>query len=300
MTTTSPPESHSQDPEPPRRGRGWRTIAARAGGLALALALLVWFGRPLWDALLDYRQVSRESEGSAPIGYIGVSLRRTYFDKPSRFFDTSTGRKRLWAAKGADGKPEYYDVTEAAFEVDKVAGGFGRDSIPGIDYPLFEPAGSPTASKLHPRQPVFGLALRSGPRAYPRDLLRKIEVVNDEADGTPLAIVFDRRSDQAWFYDRRIDDRAVTFGTTGYAIGATDDPKDGTPLLYDRKTRSLWLPEPAALACASGPLKGTRLPAAAGIAPEATSWSAWTGKHPETRVLLGSDRDGDRKPIPPE
>ena len=191
-------------------------------------------------------------------------------------------------------------MTEASFEVDRVAGGFGRDSIPGIDYPLFEPSGSPTAGKLHPRQSIYGLALRDGPRAYPRDLLRKIEVVNDEGDGTPFAIVYDRRGDQAWFFDRRIDNRPVTFGTTGYAIGPTDDPKDGTPLLYDRKTRSLWLAEQAALVCVNGPLKGTRLAAAASLAPEPATWSAWTGKHPDTRVLVGSDRDGDRKPIPRE
>jgi hypothetical protein len=298
MNMTSPLEDPSS--EPVRARRGWRSTAARVGMLAIALGLLGWFGRPLWSTFFDYRQISQEAEGSAPVGYVGVNLRRTYYDKPTRFLDASAGHKRLWAAKGADGNPEYYDVTEASFEVDRVAGGFGRDSIPGIDYPLFEPAGSPTAGKLHAGQAIYGVAFRDGPRAYPRDLLRKIEVVNDEADGTPFAIVFDRRSDQAWFYDRRIDNRAVTFGTTGYAIGPTDDPKDGTPLLYDRKTRSLWLAEQAALVCVNGPLKGTRLPAATGLAAEAATWSAWTGKHPDTRVLVGSDRDGDRKPIPGE
>ena len=298
MSMTSPLEDPSS--EPVRARRGWHTTAARVGMLAIALGLLGWFGRPLWSTLYDYRQISQEAEGSAPVGYVGVSLRRTYFDKPTRFLDASAGHKRLWAAKGADGNPEYYDVTEASFEVDRVAGGFGRDSIPGIDYPLFEPSGSPTAGKLHPRQSIYGLALRDGPRAYPRDLLRKIEVVNDEGDGTPFAIVFDRRGDQAWFYDRRIDNHAVTFGTTGYAIGPTDDPKDGTPLLYDRKTRSLWLRRAGRARLRQRPAQGDPAAAAASLAPEPTTWSAWTGKHPETRVLVGSDRDGDRKPIPGE
>lgn len=298
MSTT--PALDDSSPEPSRTRKTWRTAAARAGVLALALLLLGWFGRPLWNTVLDYRQISQEAEVSAPVGYVGVSLRRSYFDKPTSFVDASEGRKRLWAARGADGKPEYYDVTEAAFEAERAAGGFGRDSIPGIDYPLFEPSGSPTASKLSPRQAIYGLALRDGPRAYPRDLLRKIEVVNDEGDGTPFAIVFDRRDDEARFYDRRIDDHPVTFGTTGYAVGPTDDPKYGSPLLYDRKTRSLWLPEKDALACVNGPLKGTRLPAAPGLSPEATTWSAWTGRHTGTRVLVGSDRDGDSKPIPSE
>src|SRR5262249_35108347 len=156
----------------------------------------------------------------------------------------------------------FYDVTEAAFEVDKVAGGYGRDSIPGIDYPLFDPPGSDRTSKLHAGHAVLGLVFQDGPRAYPLDLLRKIEVVNDQGDGKPFAIVYDRQPHRAQVYDRQIDNRPVTFGTTGYAVGSTEDPKDGTPLLYDRKTSSLWLPEETALVCVNGKLKGTKLPVA--------------------------------------
>jgi hypothetical protein len=48
----------------------------------------------------------------------------------------------------------------------------------------------------------------------------------------------------------------------------------------------------------NGPLKGTKLPVV--LTPEVTTWSNWLGRHSETRVLMGSDRDGDRKPIPTE
>ena len=96
---------------------------------------------------------------------------------------------------------------------------------------------------------------------YPEKLLRKIEVVNDASDSVAFAIVYDRTGGgAARVYDRRVGGKPVTFGTTGYALGPTDDPKDGRPLLYDRKTRSLWLPEADALVCVNGPLSGTRLP----------------------------------------
>jgi hypothetical protein len=291
-------ETTVPSPEPPQTHRRWLKIAAGIGGLALAAALLWWSGRPLWITYRDYREVGREAESSAPIGYVGVNLRRTYYDKPIRFFDTSTARKRLWAAKGANGEPEFYDVSEAAFEVDKVAGGYGRDSIPGIDYPLFEPPGSEHISKLHAGHQVLGLALEDGPRAYPLDLLRKIEVVDDEGDGKPFVIVYDRRREQARLFDRRLENHPVTFGTTGYALGLTDDPNRGSPLLYDRKTRSLWLADETALVCVNGAFKGTRLPVV--FTPETTTWSLWSERHPQTRVLIGSNRDGDRKPIPSE
>jgi hypothetical protein len=284
-------------PETPRRPSILRRIVTCALGIALGIGLLWWLGRGTWSAYQEYRQASQEAEEGAPVGYVGVSLRRTYNDKPPRFIDTTGGRKRLWAAKGADGQPEFYDVTDAAFVVEKVSGGYGRDSIAGIDYPLFERADSPRARSFRRQHEMWGLALPDGARAYPRDLLRKIEVVNDEA-GTPFAIVFDRQHNVARFYDRRVEDRPVTFGTTGYALGDSDDPQMGRPLLYDRKTKSLWLPEETELVCVNGPLKGQRLPAM--FRPEPASWGDWKARYPQTLVLIGSDRDDERKPIPSE
>jgi hypothetical protein len=267
-------------------------------GTALGVGLLWWIGRGSWSAYQDYREASLRAEEGVPIGYVGVSLRKTYHDKPMRFFDTGGGRKRLWAAKGPDGQPESYDVTDATFPVDRVSGGFGRDSIPGIDYPLYERTDSPRVRNFRDPMEFYGLALPDGARAYPRDLLRKIEVVNDEGGDVPFAVVFDRQHEVARFYDRRVDGRPVTFGTTGYALGDSDDPNLGRPVLYDRKTKSLWLPEEKALVCVNGPLKGTKLPTA--LQPQQTTWSNWVAGHPQTLVLVGSDRDNDRQPIPTE
>jgi hypothetical protein len=124
-------------------------------------------------------------------------------------------------------------------------------------------------------------------------LLRKIEVVNDGDSSTPFVIVFDRRNNAAGFYDRSISGHEVTFGTTGYAYGKTPDPSLGAPLLYDRLSKSLWLPEGGMLVCVSGEYKGTELPRVK--VPEATTWSAWQGEHSQSLVLVGNDR---AKPIP--
>jgi hypothetical protein len=285
-------------PEAPQRTSLLGKLAVYSIVGALGAGLLWWVGRGVWSTYQEYQSAYQEADEAAPIGYVGVSLRKSYHDKPVRFFETSGGRKRLWAAKGPDGQPEFYDVTDATFPVDAVSGGYGRDSIPGIDYPLFERSDAPRALGFRDRQEFLGLALPDGARAYPRDLLRKVEVVNDEGGDIPFAIVFDRQHQVARFYDRRVDGRPITLGTTGYALSDSDDPKMGRPVLYDRKTRSLWLPEEKALVCVNGPLKGTELPTA--LQPQTTTWSEWKASHPQTLVLVGSNRDNDRKPIPSE
>jgi hypothetical protein len=293
---SDPPERTAND-RPLRRSILGR-VSTYVLGLALGGVLLWWVGRAVWSAYQEYRQANQGAEDAAPIGYVGVSLRKTYNDKPPRFFDTSGGRKRLWAAKGPDGQPEFYDVADASFAVEKVSGGFGRDSIPGIDYPLFEQPNSSRSRNFRDQQEFYALTLADGARAYPRDLLRKIQVVNDEGGGVPFVIVFDSQHQIAQFYDRRVDGRPLTFGTTGYSLGDSDDPILGRPMLYDRKTKSLWLPEPKSLVCVSGPHKGVELPTA--LRPERTTWSNWVALHPQTVVLIGSDRDNDRRPIPSE
>jgi hypothetical protein len=184
-------------------------------------------------------------------------------------------------------------VTEADFAPERLSGGFGRDSVPGVDYPIFEGPESGRWSRLRTRQEFYGLESPDGPRGYPADLLRKIEVVNDRDSEGPFAIVFDRSRDEAHFYGRTLDGDEITFGTTGYAYGQTDVPDTGRPLLYDRSTRSLWLPDGGSLVCVSGKSRGARLPEIR--TPERTTWSRWVSKHPGTKVLMGNDRD---KPIP--
>jgi hypothetical protein len=280
----------------PRKSSRFRTNGyALAVFLALGAALLVAYGPRLWRGFQDYRLAREAADNTTPIGYPGVFLRRTYNDKPAQFLTEKDGRRLLWAAKGDDGQPIFYDVTDAAIRLESLCGGFGRDSIPGIDYPILDRPDSPRASRLRGPQRLYGVNLQGEPHAYPAELLKKIEVVNDRDGSTPFVVVFDRKTDSAGFYDRKLDGQEVTFGTTGYAFGETPDPSVGTPILYDRKSKSLWVPQRDALACINGPHKGTKLPKF--DHPEDTTWSDWRGKHPGTLVIMGNDRE---KPIPTE
>jgi hypothetical protein len=261
-------------------------------GLAIVAAGL-WYavGRRVWSGYLEYRASEQAAADSVPIGYIGLNYRKSYNDRAPRFHFEEGGRKLLWAALGeGGGKPDFYDVTDATFPVLGLSGGFGRDSIPGVDYPILDPPASARWRRLRASQVVHGLALESGPRAYPADVLTKVEVVNDVDGSTPFVVVYDRGRERAQAFRRDVDGRPVTFGTTGYASGRT-------PLLYDRRTRSLWLADAEAetLACVGGASKGTRLPAH-GV-PRPMPWSEWAAEHPRTLVLVGNDRS---RPIPAE
>ncbi len=280
-------------PSPPPGRRAWAVLKIVFAGV---VAGLLWMGgQRAWREYQDDQQQQRESEDSMPIGYVGLNYRKSYHYRPAQFLHEQEGRKRLWAAVGEENQPVFYDVTDATFRPESLSGGYGRDSIPGVDHPLLEPRDSERGGRLRGRQVLYGLALGDGPRAYPVDLLKKIEVVNDRDGTDPFVVVFDRGRDVAQAFGRRIQGREVTFGTTGYTLPTSPDGSSGKPLLYDRGTKSLWLPEDQALVCVSGASKGTSLPPWRPL--EKTTWSEWVARHPKTLVLFGNDRS---QPIPSE
>jgi hypothetical protein len=288
MSETTP----STEPHP-KRG-GIPTLAKSLIGLMLVAvaSAIFWnfYGYKIWAEYKILRTEIRASSDSAPVGYIGLNYRRSYNDRPVLFETEKDGKKLLFAAKLEGGAIDYYDISEAdaAFDVKCLEGGFGRDSIAGVDYPIIETPGNPKCHALRERQPVFGLAMGGAIRAYPQDLIEKSEVINDRLGGTDLAIVYDRSRRAALVFDRKLRDGAITFGTTGYSCKLR-------PLLYDRKTKGLWLLQGDNLACLNGPHKGEVL---APIAkPEAPTWADWLRQNRKTTVLVGNDR---KQPIPSE
>jgi hypothetical protein len=294
MTTPAEPSPAAplpSDTTPSSRRVGKRLLKIVLFALVIAGgAVGLWrtVGKRLWSEYQILRRESRAAEASAPVGYVGLHFRRSYNNRPLVFHAEKDGRKLLFAANGDGPTPEYYDVTEADIDVKRLDGGYGRDSIPGVDYPIIDRPGAATGRSLRTSQPVFGVALRDGPRAYPKELLDKIEVINDADGDTPLVLVSDRSRQQALLCERRVQGSAVTFGTTGYRL-------DGQPLLYDRKTRSLWLPRGGELVCVNGALNGTKLTPLP--SPSLVPWGDWKTTHPDSSVLMGNDRD---KPIPAE
>ena len=67
------------------------------------------------------------------------------------------------------------------------SGGPPKDGIPSIDDPAF--VAPDAADYLDPGDPVFGVASGEKAKAYPQKILAQHEIVNDELNGTPVAVI---------------------------------------------------------------------------------------------------------------
>jgi hypothetical protein len=147
----------------------------------------------------------------------------------------------------------------------------GVDAIPSIDRPCHERPEEATA--LPDSGLVIGVDQGGEARAYPVDLLSLHEVVNDVVGGLPIAVTWCPLCASAVGYDRRVGNRALTFGVSGYLYRAN-------LMFFDRETGSLW--SQLVGGAVTGRMRGTALRRVP-IVHE--TWARWRREHPETLVL---------------
>ncbi len=112
------------------------------------------------------------------------------------------------------------------------SGGPPRDGIPPLDRPQFY--GQDTADKwLEPQEPVIAVVEGSEARAYPLKILVWHEIVNDVVAGRPVAVTFCPLCNTSLLFDRRVDGRTLSFGTTG-------NLRYSDLVMWDRATESWW------------------------------------------------------------
>ena len=195
--------------------------------------------------------------------------------------DTPSG---LTAARGGDvdGLPEpLVPLTELR------SGGPPPDGIPPIDDPKFVPVAS--VDFLAENEPVMAVDVDGDARAYPVQILIWHEIVNDTVGGVPLAVTYCPLCNSAVAYDRRVDDRVMSFGTSGLLWKSA-------LVMYDRQTETLWSHFNGEAII--GMLTGTELE----TFPVATvPWGVWRDAHPDGLVLsrdTGFDRNYGSNPYP--
>lgn len=151
-------------------------------------------------------------------------------------------------------------------------GGPPRDGIRSVDEPAFVPPAE-ARSWVAPANPVLGVSAGGEARAVPLHLIEYHQIVNATLGERPVAITYDPLTGVSRAWERRVGDRTLEFGVSGLV-------HNGSFLMYDRQTESLWVHFTGQ--AIAGPLAGRRLePLRIRLEPLVV----WLGRHTEATVL---------------
>ncbi len=153
------------------------------------------------------------------------------------------GLASLFAAGAAQAQRSFDPATDSSiwttdfskFSVDYgeiFAGCPQRDCIRAIDDPI-EMSFAEADEVFNDTAPVVSLSLNGEARAYPLGLLIRHEIVNDELGGVPISVTFCPLCNSAVVFDRRVGDRVLDFGVSGFL-------RFSDLIMWDRQTETWW------------------------------------------------------------
>lgn len=190
------------------------------------------------------------------------------------------GRMFLW---GGENDHEHFDVTAFRLDPDGLHYGLGREVFSALIKSEFVSVDA-ADQWLEDFDKVMLVRINGVDRVYPIRLLTRHEVVNDVVEGVPIFAAYCILADLGAIYDRRLGDRTLTFGVSGYTYA---DPHiwEGRDafVLWDRETESLWWP-PIGRAV-SGPLIDQPLRLLDEALWLQTTWAQVKKDHPDAMVL---------------
>jgi len=152
----------------------------------------------------------------------------------------------------------------------------GRQLEDSWRQPLNDPAWSDAHHHLRDDDPVLGLYLGRQAWALPWWIMKEPHVANLSLDEGPVLVTLCVMCSSAAAFRAEVEGKRLAFRLRGRY--------NGTMLLEDRSTTSLWSPFTGV--ALSGPMRGTtleRLPLSQCL------WREWLGMHPTTLVLHGSE-----------
>jgi hypothetical protein len=178
-----------------------------------------------------------------------------------------------------------FTIHSVSFD-DILSGGPPRDGIPPIDQPVFVSV-SEADEWLRPVEPVIQVEINQEVKAYPIQILTWHEIVNDTIGGVPVVVTFCPLCNTAIAFERTLEGKEMTFGTTGRL-------RFSNLIMYDRQTETWW--QQATGEGIVGELTGNNLT----FVPAAmVSWEEFKSAHPDGTVLssdTGFNRNYGRNP----
>lgn len=107
-----------------------------------------------------------------------------------------------------------------------------RDRISPVDEPAFVSVAE-APEYMNAREPVVALIVGGEARAYPLAILMWHEIVNDTVAGVPVTVTFCPLCNTGITFNRVVDGRELTFGTSGML-------RKSDLVMWDRQTQSFW------------------------------------------------------------
>lgn len=285
---TDPTAAESSRPSPNRTNPSTinLTVWAHRAILAIAVSIGGYIVLHLCSGLLyELKALVFErarARDHMPVGYIGIANEMPGMKPMTGCVQRSGDRTLLWAGqRNGTGPDTWFDVSGVTLPLHEFVEALGRDRIRAIDYPIYSTRFGTIAQRIPPEREVFAVRIDGDARAYPRTIMAKCELVNDIYGSRPVVVTYCPLLDEPAMYERSLDGVPVSLGTSGYVYRCAF-------VLYDRRTESLWIPEPRGLTAISGPLAGKVL--ARLEDPTRESWGTWSRRYPDSQVLIGADR----------
>ncbi|NNF65191.1 MAG: DUF3179 domain-containing protein [Acidimicrobiia bacterium] len=191
---------------------------------------------------------------------------------------TAAGPTALAVAYEGGLSNDHPDFATPLIDVTRVAYGLqAPDLIPSVDQPTFSTI-EEIGDWLPDEEAVVIVTVGEQARAYPVRILISHEIVNDEIDGTPVAVTYCPLCNSALAFVSIVDGRPTTFGVSGMLFNSA-------LIMYDRETESLWLHYTGEAVV--GERVGDQLER---VPASLVSWAEFKENHPEGMVLDSADR----------
>ncbi|HIF72670.1 MAG TPA: DUF3179 domain-containing protein [Dehalococcoidia bacterium] len=124
------------------------------------------------------------------------------------------------------------DLNERIISLSELEIVLPKDQITPIDQPNFAPV-SEVPGYMNAREPVVAVIVDGDARAYPLAILMRHEIVNDRIGDLPVTVTFCPLCNTGITFERVIDGRTLTFGTSGML-------RRSDLVMWDRQTESFW------------------------------------------------------------
>lgn len=258
--------------------------AVAVGVLILTVGVPISFlVRRLCQEWATLRLEETAAASSTVVGYPNIYPIISQASRPQPWRRVEGAELYVWSGWKQGEGHRWFKLISGDCDPAAIGDPMGRDVALSIDFPAVEVGGGKIWERIPESADIVGISIGKIACAYPKAVLAKVLVVNDEVDGVPILLHDDpfmslRQGDIAVF-DPRLDGHRITMGSSGFTLA-------GRHVLYDRGTESLWIDRGEGLTAFSGKHKGRTLPLVKRL--DTTSWGEWQADNPSSRLVIGS------------